>query len=234
VDQEFAIELDHVSRIYTRDEFEVRALDDISIKLGNGRFVAIMGPSGSGKSSALHILGCLDVPSRGHYRFRGVDVATLSRDQRALLRRHYLGFVFQRFQLLPRSSALENVELPLLYRGEGARERRLRAEQALDEVGLSARATHTPTELSGGEQQRVAIARAIAGKPVFLLADEPTGSLDSRSSRSVLELLTRLRRERGLAIALVTHDPAVASWAERVIEIEDGRVKQAPQRAGSD
>jgi putative ABC transport system ATP-binding protein len=192
-----------------------------------------MGPSGSGKSSALHILGCLDVPSRGHYRFRGVDVATLSRDQRALLRRHYLGFVFQRFQLLPRSSALENVELPLLYRGAGARERRTRAEQALDEVGLAARATHTPAELSGGEQQRVAIARAIAGEPVFLLADEPTGSLDSRSSRTVLELLTRLRRDRGLAIALVTHDPTVASWAERVVEIEDGRVKQAPQRAGS-
>ena len=227
-------ELERVEKDYGSGRASVAALRGVDLSIGANDFVAIMGPSGSGKSSALHILGCLDVPSRGHYRFRGVDVATLSRDQRALLRRHYLGFVFQRFQLLPRSSALENVELPLLYRGEGARERRLRAEQALDEVGLSARATHTPTELSGGEQQRVAIARAIAGKPVFLLADEPTGSLDSRSSRSVLELLTRLRRERGLAIALVTHDPAVASWAERVIEIEDGRVKQAPQRAGSD
>ncbi|HVN36739.1 MAG TPA: ABC transporter ATP-binding protein [Myxococcota bacterium] len=227
-------ELERVEKDYGSGRAAVAALRGVDISIGPNDFVAIMGPSGSGKSSALHILGCLDVPTRGHYRFRGVDVATLSRDQRALLRRHYLGFVFQRFQLLPRSSALENVELPLLYRGEGARERRLRAEQALDEVGLSARATHTPTELSGGEQQRVAIARAIAGKPVFLLADEPTGSLDSRSSRSVLELLTRLRRERGLAIALVTHDPAVASWAERVIEIEDGRVKQAPQRAGSD
>jgi len=227
-------ELERVEKDYGSGRAAVAALRGVDISIGSNDFVAIMGPSGSGKSSALHILGCLDVPSRGQYRFRGVDVATLSRDQRALLRRYYLGFVFQRFQLLPRSSALENVELPLLYRGAGARERRTRAEQALDEVGLAARATHTPTELSGGEQQRVAIARAIVGEPVFLLADEPTGSLDSRSSRSVLELLTRLRRERGLAIALVTHDPAVASWAERVVEIEDGRVKQAPQRAGSD
>jgi len=226
-------ELERVEKDYGSGRASVAALRGVDLSIGANDFVAIMGPSGSGKSSALHILGCLDVPSRGHYRFRGVDVATLSRDQRALLRRYYLGFVFQRFQLLPRSSALENVELPLLYRGAGARERRARAEQALDEVGLAARATHTPTELSGGEQQRVAIARAIAGEPVFLLADEPTGSLDSRSSRTVLELLTRLRRERGLAIALVTHDPAVASWAERVVEIEDGRVKQAPQRAGS-
>ena len=225
-------ELERVEKDYGSGRAAVAALRGVDLSIEPNDFVAIMGPSGSGKSSALHILGCLDVPSRGHYRFRGVDVAKLSRDQRALLRRYYLGFVFQRFQLLPRSSALENVELPLLYRGAGARERRARAEQALDEVGLAARATHTPAELSGGEQQRVAIARAIAGEPVFLLADEPTGSLDSRSSRAVLELLTRLRRERGLAIALVTHDPAVASWAERVVEIEDGRVKQAP-RAGS-
>jgi putative ABC transport system ATP-binding protein len=226
-------ELECVEKDYGSGRASVAALRGVDLSIEPNDFVAIMGPSGSGKSSALHILGCLDVPSRGYYRFRGVDVATLSRDQRALLRRYYLGFVFQRFQLLPRSSALENVELPLLYRGAGARERRARAEQALDEVGLAARATHTPAELSGGEQQRVAIARAIAGEPVFLLADEPTGSLDSRSSRTVLELLTRLRRDRGLAIALVTHDPTVASWAERVVEIEDGRVKQAPQRAGS-
>ena len=226
-------ELERVEKDYGSGRASVAALRGVDLAIEPNDFVAIMGPSGSGKSSALHILGCLDVPTRGYYRFRGVDVATLSRDQRALLRRYYLGFVFQRFQLLPRSSALENVELPLLYRGAGARERRARAEQALDEVGLAARATHTPSELSGGEQQRVAIARAIAGEPVFLLADEPTGSLDSRSSRTVLELLTRLRRERGIAIALVTHDPAVASWAERVVEIEDGRVKQAP-RAGSD
>jgi putative ABC transport system ATP-binding protein len=230
---EVLAQLEAVEKDYGSGRASVAALRGVDFSIERNDFVAIMGPSGSGKSTALHILGCLDVPSRGHYRFRGVDVAALSRDQRALLRRHYLGFVFQRFQLLPRSSALENVELPLLYRGAGARERHARAQQALEEVGLAARASHTPAELSGGEQQRVAIARAIAGEPLFLLADEPTGSLDSRSSRSVLELLTRLRRERGLAIALVTHDPAVASWAERVVEIEDGRVKQPPQRVGS-
>jgi len=221
--------LDGVSRVYGSGPGAVVALSGVDLRIGRGEFVAIMGRSGSGKSTAMHILGCLDVPTRGTYRFLGADVALLSRDQRALLRRHYLGFVFQRFQLLPRSSALENVELPLLYRSTGAAERRARAERALDAVGLAGRAAHAPSELSGGEQQRVAIARAIVGDPVFLLADEPTGNLDSHSSCAVLELLGRLREERHIAIALVTHDPAVAGVAERIVNIEDGRVKQPPR-----
>jgi putative ABC transport system ATP-binding protein len=221
--------LDGVTRVYGSGPGAVLALGGVDLRIERHEFVAIMGRSGSGKSTAMHILGCLDVPTRGTYRFLGADVAQLSRDQRALLRRHYLGFVFQRFQLLPRSTALENVELPLLYRISDAAERRARAERALDAVGLAGRAAHTPSELSGGEQQRVAIARAIVGDPVFLLADEPTGNLDSHSSRTVLELLVRLREQRRLAIALVTHDPAVASWASRTVQIEDGRVKQPPR-----
>jgi putative ABC transport system ATP-binding protein len=221
--------LDGVQRVYGSGPGAVVALCGVDLRIDRGEFVAIMGRSGSGKSTAMHILGCLDVPTRGSYRFLGADVALLSRDRRALLRRHYLGFVFQRFQLLPRSSALENVELPLLYRSTGAAERRARAERALDAVGLAGRAAHAPSELSGGEQQRVAIARAIVGDPVLLLADEPTGNLDSHSSRAVLELLGRLREERRIAIALVTHDPAVASVAERIVTIEDGRVKQPPR-----
>jgi len=221
--------LEHVNRTYGSGAGEVGALRGVDLRVEEHEFVAIMGPSGSGKSTAMHILGCLDVPTSGTYRFRGVDVGALSQDQRALLRRRYLGFVFQRFQLLPRTSAVENVELPLLYRACNAAERRERAVRALAAVGLVGRDTHTPAELSGGEQQRVAIARAIVSDPVFLLADEPTGNLDSRSSRAVLELLVRLRQERGIAIALVTHDPSVASWAERVIHIEDGRVKQPPR-----
>jgi putative ABC transport system ATP-binding protein len=217
-----------VEKTYGSGRAAVPALSGVDLRIERHEFVAIMGPSGSGKSTALHILGCLDVPTRGSYRFLGADVSRLSRDQRALLRRYYLGFVFQRFQLLARTSALENVELPLLYRTTDAHERRERARSALDAVGLSGRSSHTPSELSGGEQQRVAIARAIVGDPIFLLADEPTGNLDSRSARAVLDLLVRLRQRRGIAIAMVTHDPALASWAERVIHIQDGRVKQAP------
>ena len=228
-------ELERVHKVYGSGAAAVGALRGVDLRIEAHEFVAIMGPSGSGKSTAMHILGCLDVPTSGTYRFLGADVSKLSQDQRALLRRRYLGFVFQRFQLLPRTSAQENVELPLLYRDCSVAERRARAEHALEAVGLSGRARHTPSELSGGEQQRVAIARAIVSDPVFLLADEPTGSLDSRSSRGVLELLARLRQQRGIAIALVTHDPAVASWAERVIQIQDGCVKQpSPAHAGLD
>jgi putative ABC transport system ATP-binding protein len=218
--------LDRVSRVHGAGAAAVHALRGVDLRIEAHEFVAIMGPSGSGKSTALQILGCLDLPTGGTYRFLGADVGKLSRDQRALLRRRYLGFVFQHFQLLPRTSALENVELPLLYRACGAAERRARAERALAAVGLDGRAGHTPAELSGGEQQRVAIARAIVSDPVLLLADEPTGNLDSRSSRSILGLIGELRERRGIAIALVTHDAAVASRADRIIQIEDGCVKQ--------
>ena len=227
--------LDRVSRIHGNGAAAVAALRGVDLRIEAHEFVAITGPSGSGKSTALQILGCLDVPTSGTHRFLGADVGKLSRDQRALLRRRYLGFVFQHFQLLPRTSALENVELPLLYRTCGVAERRARAARALAAVGLAGRAGHTPSELSGGEQQRVAIARAIVSDPVLLLADEPTGNLDSRSSRAILELLDELRLRKGIAIALVTHDPAVASRADRVIQIEDGRVKQpATVHAGFD
>jgi putative ABC transport system ATP-binding protein len=219
-------ELDRVTKLYGSGSAAVAALRGVDLRVEADDFVAIMGPSGSGKSTAMHILGCLDLPTSGTYRFLGADVGKLSRDQRALVRRRYLGFVFQRFHLLPGTSALENVELPLLYRTPDASERRARALRALDAVGLSQRASHTPSELSGGEQQRVAIARAIVSDPVLLLADEPTGSLDSQSSRSILELLLELRQRRGLAIALVTHDPAVAGWAARTVRFEDGRLRR--------
>jgi putative ABC transport system ATP-binding protein len=225
--------LDRVSRVHGAGAAAVHALRGVDLRIEAHEFVAIMGPSGSGKSTALQILGCLDLPSTGTYRFLGADVGELSRDQRALLRRRYLGFVFQHFQLLPRTSALENVELPLLYQACGVAERRTRAEQALAAVGLAGRAGHAPAELSGGEQQRVAIARAIVSDPVLLLADEPTGNLDSRSSRSILGLLGELRERRGIAIALVTHDAAVASRADRTVQIEDGRVKQPVAVAGA-
>jgi putative ABC transport system ATP-binding protein len=219
--------LERVSRVHGDGAAAVHALRGVDLRIEAGEFVAIMGPSGSGKSTALQILGCLDLPTAGTYRFLGADVGRLSRDQRALLRRRYLGFVFQHFQLLPRTSALENVELPLLYRACRVPERRARAERALAAVGLGGRADHTPAELSGGEQQRVAIARAMVGDPVLLLADEPTGNLDSQSSRSILGLLAELRERRGIAIAMVTHDPTVARRADRIVQIEDGLVKQA-------
>jgi putative ABC transport system ATP-binding protein len=218
--------LNRVSRVHGDGAAAVNALRGVDLRIEAHEFVAIIGPSGSGKSTALQILGCLDVPTSGSYRFLGADVGKLSRDQRALLRRRYLGFVFQQFQLLPRTSALENVELPLLYRTCSSAERRARAARALAAVGLAGRAEHTPSEMSGGEQQRVAIARAIVSDPVLLLADEPTGNLDSRNSRSILELLGELRERNGIAIALVTHDPAVASRADRIVQFEDGCVKQ--------
>ncbi len=218
------LELVRVSKVYGTGEAEVRALDDVDLAIGEGEFVAIMGSSGSGKSTCMNLLGCLDVPSAGVYRFRGVDVGGLSRDQRALLRRHYIGFVFQGFNLLPRTSALENVELPLLYRGMGGAERRRRALAALAAVGLADRARHAPNELSGGQQQRVAIARAIVSEPAIILADEPTGNLDSRTSREILEMLERLNRERAITIGMVTHEAEMAAFARRVVRFHDGRI----------
>jgi putative ABC transport system ATP-binding protein len=218
------VALDRVTKVYGTGPTAVRALSGVDLAIEASEFVAVMGPSGSGKSTAMHILGCLDVPSSGSYRFLGIDVGGLSRDQRARLRRHYLGFVFQQFHLLPRTSAVENVELPLLYQAGDAAERRARAERALAAVGLAGRESHSPAELSGGEQQRVAIARAIVSDPVLLLADEPTGNLDSKSGREVMELLIDLKHRRGLSVVMVTHDAAIAGWAERAVHFGDGRV----------
>ena len=200
----------------------MQALRGIDLHIGQGEFAAVMGPSGSGKSTCMNILGCLDTPSEGAYLFEGVDVGKLSRDQRALLRRHYLGFVFQGFNLLNRTSALENVELPLVYRGVPADERRESALRALEAVGLKGWETHTPGELSGGQQQRVAIARAIVTDPKVLLADEPTGNLDSARSREIMEMLAAFNREYGITIVLVTHDADMAAYAKRIIRFLDG------------
>ncbi len=213
-----------VEKIYGEGGGQVRALASVDLAIGRGEFAAIMGPSGSGKSTAMNILGCLDSPSRGRYRFAGVDVSGLERDARALLRRHYLGFVFQGYNLLARTTALENVELPLIYRGLARRARRQKAAHALELVGLADRARHTPAELSGGQQQRVAIARAIVTDPLVLLADEPTGNLDTARSREIMELLTRLNSERGLTVIMVTHEVEMAAYARRHIRFLDGRI----------
>ena len=218
------IELRQVSKIYGSGQARVAALNGIDLRIDAGDFVAVMGPSGSGKSTCMNILGCLDTPTSGSYRFDGVEVAGLSRDQRARLRRNYLGFVFQGYHLLGRSTALENVELPLVYRGLGSRERAVRALAALEQVGLAKWAEHKPSELSGGQQQRVAIARAIVTRPEVLLADEPTGNLDSERGREIMELLRRLNREGGLTIAMVTHDEKLARWANRAVRFLDGRI----------
>jgi putative ABC transport system ATP-binding protein len=219
------VALEGVTRVYGGGGAAVEALRGVDLHVTANDFVAIMGPSGSGKSTAMHIVGCLDLPSAGSYRFLGVDVAGLSRNQRALLRRRYIGFVFQQFHLLPRTTAIENVELPLLYRMRDARERRARAARALAAVGLAGRESHTPAELSGGEQQRVAIARAIVTDPILLLADEPTGNLDSRSGRTLMELLAELKGQRELTVMMVTHDAAIAGWAQRTIHFDDGRIR---------
>jgi putative ABC transport system ATP-binding protein len=196
----------------------------VDVRIERGEFVAVMGPSGCGKSTAMNILGCLDVPTGGIYRFAGVDVGALTPDQRARLRRHYVGFVFQGFNLLGRTSALENVELPLVYRGVPVPERHKLAGEALASVGLTGWESHTPAELSGGQQQRVAIARAIVTSPLLLLADEPTGNLDTERSKEIMRLLRELNRDRGITIAMVSHDPAIAAWAERTIRLKDGRL----------
>jgi putative ABC transport system ATP-binding protein len=219
------IELRHVTKTYGAGAATMQALRGIDLCVTDGDFVAVMGPSGSGKSTAMNILGCLDTPTSGAYRFRGIDVGGLSHDQRARLRRYYLGFVFQNYNLLSRTSALENVELPLIYRRAPARERRDRAFEALRLVGLERWADHTPSELSGGQQQRVAIARAVVTQPAVLLADEPTGNLDSQCSREIIELLTALNRERAITVVMVTHEPGMAACARRIVHFLDGLVE---------
>jgi putative ABC transport system ATP-binding protein len=218
------IELAGVTKTYGQGSAAFQALRGVDLKIERGEFVAIMGPSGSGKSTAMNILGCLDTPSAGEYRFKGQPVQRLSRDERALLRRRWLGFVFQGFNLLPRTSALENVELPLLYRGEGAASRHATARAAMASVGLAGWEHHTPAELSGGQQQRVAIARALVTQPTVLLADEPTGNLDTQRSREIMELLVQLNTARGITVLMVTHEAEMAAYARRIVRFVDGRV----------
>ncbi len=218
------IEFRRVAKVYGSGHAAVHALAGVDLTISEGEFVAIMGPSGSGKSTAMNLIGCLDTPTSGDYLFRGVSLGRLSRDQRTLLRRHFLGFVFQGFNLLPRTTAVENVELPLIYRGLPQRQRRARAMHALDRVGLAGRAHHTSAELSGGQQQRVAIARAIVTNPVVLLADEPTGNLDTRTSLEIMELVTSLNRDQGITVIMVTHETDIAAFARRLIRFVDGRI----------
>jgi putative ABC transport system ATP-binding protein len=228
------IRLEAVTKIYGSGRAAMHALDGIDLAILPGEFVAVMGPSGSGKSTCMNIVGCLDTPTRGHYWFEGVDVGSLTRDQRALLRRNYLGFVFQGFNLLNRTSALENVELPLVYRGLPARQRHDKARAALAAVGLSGWEHHTPGELSGGQQQRVAIARAIVSDPELLLADEPTGNLDSARSLEIMDLITGLNRERRLTVVMVTHEPDMAAYADRRIQFRDGLIEKPEERDYAD
>ncbi len=218
------IELRDVTKVYGQGTTEFHALRGVNLCIDSGDFVAIMGPSGSGKSTAMNILGCLDSPTSGAYAFRGLHVERLSRNQRALLRRHYLGFVFQGFNLLARTTALENVELPLVYRGEPRASRHARARAALDAVGLRQWEKHTPAELSGGQQQRVAIARAIVTDPTILLADEPTGNLDSQRGHEIMDLLVALNRDRDITVLMVTHEPDMAHYAKRIVRFLDGQV----------
>jgi len=218
------IRLSAITKVYGSGQATFQALKGIDLAIDAGDFLAIMGPSGSGKSTAMNILGCLDTPSSGSYEFEGVRVEQLSRNQRALLRRNYLGFVFQGFNLLARTTALENVELPLIYRGEPPASRHAAARAALAQVGLEGWEHHTPGELSGGQQQRVAIARAIVTRPVVLLADEPTGNLDSRTSQEIMDLIGAFNRDHGITVIMVTHEPEMAAYARRVVRFIDGRV----------
>ncbi len=213
-----------VTKVYGSGQAAMHALRGIDLTIESGEFVAVMGPSGSGKSTCMNVLGCLDTPSGGSYRFQDIEVPSLTRRQRALLRRHRFGFIFQGYNLLPRTTALENVELPLMYRGTALRERRSLALGALAHVGLSGWEQHRPGELSGGQQQRVAIARAIVTEPAVLLADEPTGNLDSIRSHEVMELLRGLNRDDGITIVMVTHEADMAAYAGRVVQFADGLV----------
>ncbi len=215
---------EQVWKSYGQGEAQVHALAGVDLAIQRGEFVAIMGPSGSGKSTSMNIIGCLDTPTSGRYGFMGVDAGRLDRGRRAVLRNLYIGFVFQGYNLLPRTTAAENVELPLVYRGVPARERRELAMEALAKVGLQGREKHTPGELSGGQQQRVAIARAIVTEPMLLVADEPTGNLDTERTHEIMDLLTELNRERGLTIVMVTHEADVAAYAERSIHFLDGHI----------
>lgn len=220
------IQLDHIHKVYTMGDVEVHALRGISLAIGDGEFVAIMGASGSGKSTTMNIIGCLDRPTRGTYILDGQDVSQLSKDERADIRCQKIGFVFQGFNLLSRTSAVENVELPMLYAGIDAGERLRRAHDALQAVGLAGREQNHPNQLSGGQQQRVAVARALVNEPALILADEPTGNLDSRTSVEVMEIFQRLNRERGLTLILVTHEKDIAEYADRVVVFRDGRISK--------
>ena len=226
------IQLRGIRKVYGEGPTAFQALKGVDLDIRRGDFVAVMGPSGSGKSTTMNILGCLDVPSAGTFLFRGHHIETLNRDQRALLRRRYLGFVFQGFNLLARTSALENVELPLLYRGDEKKARRDAAMAALDKVGLADWWDHTPGELSGGQQQRVAIARAIVTSPDVLLADEPTGNLDSERSVEIMQLLTGLNRDSGITVLMVTHEPDMAAFAHTIVHFKDGLVDRIEQSQG--
>ncbi len=218
------ISFDKVWKTYGEGEARVNALAGVDLAIRQGEFVAIMGPSGSGKSTSMNIIGCLDTPTAGTYSFMGVDAGRLDRTRRATLRNLYIGFVFQGYNLLPRTAAAENVELPLIYRGVAKAERRALAMQALEAVGLAGREHHTPAELSGGQQQRVAIARAIVTRPTLLVADEPTGNLDTARSHEIMELLTQLNSQSGLTIVMVTHEADIAAYAQRTIHFLDGKV----------
>ena len=220
------IRLDHIHKTYKMGDVEIHALRGVSLSIERGEFVAIMGTSGSGKSTTMNILGCLDRPTKGHYLLDGQDVSTLSKDELADIRNRKIGFVFQGFNLLSRTSALENVELPMLYLGLKPAERMKRAMEALDIVGLSQRVHNMPNQLSGGQQQRVAIARSLVNHPSIILADEPTGNLDSRTSIEVMDVFQRLNKERGITIALVTHEPDIAQYTSRMVVFKDGRIKR--------
>ena len=219
---DYVIEVKDVRKIYQMGLVEVHALAGVSFTVRRGEVVAIMGPSGAGKSTVMNILGCLDRPSSGEYILDGEQVATLNDDQLADIRNRKVGFVFQSFMLLPRQSALANVELPMRYAGVAAKERRERARQSLEAVGLGDRMHHRPTELSGGQQQRVAVARALVNDPAIIMADEPTGNLDSKSGKEIMELLQNLNRERGTTVILITHDPKISEQAQRIIQLKDG------------
>ena len=217
------IEIKDVTKVYQMGETEVRALDGIDISITEHEFVSIIGPSGSGKSTLMHVIGCLDIPTTGRYYLDGEEVSQLTENKLAQIRSRKIGFVFQQFNLLSKLSALENVELPLIYQGVGVRERRERALRALDQVGLSERSHHRPSELSGGQQQRVAIARALVSDPPLILADEPTGNLDTHSGQEILDMLTDLH-QKGNTIVVITHDMEVAEATERMIHIRDGKI----------
>ncbi len=221
---ETLIQLQGITKRYGTGEAAFLALCGVDLTIQRGEFVAIMGPSGSGKSTLMNLLGCLDTPTAGSYRFKGIEVETLNKDQRSLLRRHALGFIFQGFNLLARTSALENVELPLLYRGYSRKQRHEMAREALAQVSLSDKERNTPAELSGGQQQRVAIARAIVTNPDTLFADEPTGNLDSKTTVEIMALLRKLNTDRGISIIMVTHEDEVAACTRRIISVKDGLI----------
>ena len=226
LDRDAVIRLERIHKVYPMGDFEVHALRGVSLVIRRSEFVAIMGPSGSGKSTMMNIIGCLDHPTKGHYFLEGVDVSTVDKPGLADIRNKSVGFVFQSFNLVPRTSALENVELPLIYAGVSARERLRRARESLATVGLADRERNMPNQLSGGQQQRVALARALVNNPSIILADEPTGALDTRTSVEVMEIFQRLNRERNLTLIIVTHEPDVAQYADRIIQFRDGRIRR--------